>query len=89
MTENQFDELWQQVEARKYGRMLAAGYPAWKRNRKRALTVAAMLLIVLVTAVVTVSTLQRPSASFEKVYCNRVGTSDSQWVALAAEMLME
>jgi hypothetical protein len=46
---------------------------------------------VLVVAVAfSLHTLQqRQLRDYEKVYCNRVGTTDVQWAALAAEMLME
>ena len=89
MTENEFDVLWQRAEIEGYSHRLAAEYPVWRQKQRRTLSIVAALLIV-VTAAVTVFTLQpRQSQSYEKVYCNRVGTTDAQWATLAAEMLME
>lgn len=89
MTENRFEELWQQMEARKYGRKLADEYPTWRRNRQRAARIVTMIILVVLVTVVSITSLHRPAQNFEKVYCNRVGTSDTQWVTLAAEMLLE
>ena len=89
MTENRFDELWQQMEARKYGRKLADEYPTWRKNRQRAARIVTMIILVVLVTVVSITSLHRPAQNFEKVYCNRVGTSDTQWVTLAAEMLLE
>ena len=68
-------------------------YPTRKKTtpfkfRWSFLAVAALLIIVA-TAVSLFNTQVRQPRDFEKVYCNRVGTSDAQWVALASEMLME
>jgi hypothetical protein len=51
--------------------------------------VVAALLIVVTLAVSLYTTQFRQPKNYEKVYCNRVGTSDAQWADLAAEMLME
>jgi len=89
MTENEFDVLWQRAEAEGYSQRLAAEYPVWRQRQRRTLSIVAVLLIV-VTAAFTVFTMQqRQLRNYEKVYCNRVGTSDAQWADLAAEMLME
>ena len=89
MTENEFDVLWQRAEAEGYGQRLAAEYPVWRQKQRRTLSIVAALLIV-VTAALAVFTMQpRQLKNYEKVYCNRVGTSDAQWANLAAEMLME
>ena len=43
-----------------------------------------------VVAIATLlTTLLRPSPDYDKVYCNRAGTPQEQWVSLASEMLME
>ena len=91
MTENQFDELWQRAEAESYGQRLAAEYPAWRRRQNRIITVVTSLVLVVTVAVSLHTLLQRQPQpqNYEKVYCNRVGTADAQWVSLAAEMLME
>lgn len=91
MKEDRFEELWQHLEAQKYGQKLTAGFPEWKRARQRAVRIATMLILVVVATVVTwtITTQNRTSRNFEKVYCNRVGTSDAQWVDLASEMLLE
>lgn len=91
MTENEFDELWQRAEAESYGQRLAAEYPAWQRKQRRIATVVTSLVLVVTVAVSLHTLLQRQPQpqNYEKVYCNRVGTADAQWVSLAAEMLME
>jgi len=89
MTENEFDELWQRAEAESYGQRLAAEYPAWRRRQNRIVTVVTSLVVVLAVAVSLFTIQQRQIRTYEKVYCNRVGTADAQWADLAAEMLME
>ena len=89
MTENEFDVLWQRAEAEGYSQRLAAEYPVWRQKQRRTLSIVAALLIIA-TVTVTLFTLPlRQSQNYEKVYCNRAGTTDAQWAALAAEMLME
>ena len=89
MTENEFDVLWQRAEAEGYSRRLAAEYPVWRQKQRRTLSVVAALLIV-VTVTFSVFTIQQLQLrNYEKVYCNRTGTTDAQWASLAAEMLME
>ena len=89
MTENEFDELWQRAEAESYGQRLAAEYPAWRRKQTRIITVVTSLVLVVAVAVSVFTIQQHQPRNYEKVYCNRVGTSDAQWASLAAEMLME
>jgi len=89
MTENEFDKLWQQAEVEGYSQRLAAEYPGWRRKQQRTTSmVAASLAVVVLVVLVLVAQLQQPQ-DFEKVYCNRVGTTDAQWASLAAEILME
>lgn len=89
MTENEFDVLWRRAEAESYSQRLAAEYPAWRQKQRRMLSVVAALLIVATVAFTVFAIQQRQLRDYEKVYCNRIGTTDAQWVALAAEMLME
>lgn len=89
MTENEFDVLWQRAEAEGYGQRLVAEYPAWRQKQRRTLGIVAALLIVVAVAFTVYTTQQRQFRNYEKVYCNRVGTSDAQWATLAAEMLLE
>jgi hypothetical protein len=89
MTENEFDVLWQRAEAEGYSQRLAAEYPVWRQKQRRTLSVVAALLIVATLAVSLYTMQARQPQDYEKVYCNRVGTTDAQWAALAAEMLME
>ena len=89
MTENQFDELWQRAEAEGYSLRLAAEYPAWRRKQTRIITVVTSLVLVVAVAFSILTLQQRQLRDYEKVYCNRVGTTDVQWASLAAEMLME
>lgn len=93
MTENEFDKLWQQAEVESYSQRLAAEYPGWRRKQQRTIgmvtaSLAVVVLLGLVLVLVLVAQLQQPQ-DFEKVYCNRVGTTDAQWASLAAEILME
>ncbi len=89
MTENEFDKLWQQAEVEGYSQRLAAEYPGWRRKQQRTIGIVTDSLAVVVLVVfVLVAQLQQPQ-DFEKVYCNRVGTTDAQWASLAAEILME
>lgn len=89
MTENEFDELWQRAEAESYSQRLAKEYPDWRRKQNRIVTVVTSLVVVLAVAVSLFTIQQRQIRTYEKVYCNRVGTADAQWADLAAEMLME
>lgn len=89
MTENEFDVLWQRAEAEGYSQRLAAEYPVWRQKQHRALGILAGLLLVVTVAFTVFTMQQRQLRNYEKVYCNRVGTTDAQWAALAAEMLME
>jgi hypothetical protein len=43
---------------------------------------------VIVTVSILTVWLRQPQG-YENVYCNRAGTTDAQWVTMAAEMLME
>jgi len=89
MTENEFDVLWQRAEAEGYSHRLVAEYPAWKQKQRRTFSIVAALLIVVAVSFTVFTMQQRQLRNYEKVYCNRVGTSDAQWATLAAEMLTE
>ncbi|MBR6160731.1 MAG: hypothetical protein IKQ75_02565 [Bacteroidales bacterium] len=89
MTENEFDMLWQRAEAEGYGKRLAAEYPLWRQKQRRVVSMVAALLIVVTVAMSLFTTQLHHSRNYEKVYCNRVGTTDAQWASLAAEMLLE
>ena len=89
MTENEFDKLWQQAEVEGYGQRLAAEYPVWRRKQQRIAGVVTASLAVVVLAVAVLFAQLQQTRDYEKVYCNRVGTTDAQWASLAAEMLME
>lgn len=89
MTENEFDVLWQRAEVEGYSQRLAAEYPAWRQKQRRTLSVVAALLIMVTVAVSLYTSQVRQPKNYEKVYCNRAGTTDAQWASLAAEMLME
>ena len=85
MNEVEFDELWQRAEAEGYGQRLASEYHVWRRRRLRA-----TYIVVVATAAISILTAQqRQLRNYEKVYCNRAGTTDEQWVSLVEEMLME
>jgi ferric-dicitrate binding protein FerR (iron transport regulator) len=89
MTEREFETIWQQAEAESYSKRLAAEYPEWRLKRRRTISIVAALLLVVTVVVSLHTTHLRPTQDYEKVYCNRAGTNDVQWVSLAAEMLME
>ena len=90
MTERDFDELWQLAEAKGYGQRLASEYPAWRQRRQRTMGVVAAVCVVMSTVVVSLLAVQqRHPQNYEKVYCNRAGTTDEQWASLVEEMLME
>ena len=89
MTENEFDVLWQRAEAEGYSQRLVAEYPVWRQKQRRTISVVAALLIIVTVSVSLCSTQLHQSRNYEKVYCNHAGTTDAQWAALAAEMLME
>lgn len=87
MTEEKFDALWQRAEAESHAERLAAGYPAWRQRQRRMTGIAAAVLVAAAVATPLLS----PSAEneFEHVYCNRTGTADAQWAAVAADLLAE
>jgi len=89
MTENEFDVLWQRAEAEGYSQRLASEYPVWRQKQRRTFSIVAAILIVVSVAVTAFTLQQHQPRNYEKVYCNRVGTTDAQWADLAAEMLME
>ncbi len=89
MTENAFDKLWQQAEAEGYGQRLAAEYPVWRQKQQRVIGITTASLAVVALVVMVFVAQLRQSRDFEKVYCNRVGTTDVQWASLASEILME
>lgn len=89
MTEKEFDELWQQAEAEGYSQRLAKEYPAWRQKQRRTINIVAAILIVVTVTVSLFTSQLHHSRNYEKVYCNRIGTTDAQWATLASEMLME
>ncbi|MBO4480933.1 MAG: hypothetical protein J5719_00075 [Bacteroidales bacterium] len=90
MTEREFDELWQRAEAESYGQRLASDYPAWRQKRLRMNCIVAAVCVLVATVTVSLLTVQhRQPRNYEKVYCNRAGTTDEQWTSLVEEMLME
>lgn len=88
MTQNKFDELWQRAEAESYSQQLALEYPIWQQKQRKRTVVATFVVVLVVTVLLFTSHLHQPQ-NYEKVYCNRVGTTDIQWANLAAEMLIE
>jgi len=89
MTENEFDELWQRAEAEGYSQRLSGEYPVWRQKQRRTINIVAALLIVVTLTVSLLTTQLHPSRNYEKVYCNRIGTTDAEWASLASEMLLE
>ena len=89
MNEQRFEELWGRAEAEGYASRLASEYPEWRMKRRRTVgTVAgvALAIVVAIPALMPSSALE--NSSYAKVYCNRTGTADQQWVDLADELLL-
>lgn len=88
MNEQRFDELWGRAEAEGYASRLASEYPQWRAKRRR--TMGTMAALALAVAVATPVLMPRDAAddTIYKVYCNRTGTADQQWVDLADELLL-
>ena len=91
MTEQEFDALWQRAEATPHTTRLLEEYPAWRRQRRRNLGVAASL--VAVTAVV-LPLLTHPltvtdNDSYTVAYSNRPEVGNQYWVEMADALLME
>ena len=80
-----FEELWEKEERRGVEQRLQREYPVWRRRQQHTLRVAAAVAVMVMVAV----PLLKPAtpAGFDKVYCNRTGTTDTQWAALAADIL--
>lgn len=89
MTDEHFEELWQRAEARRYSDELMKDYPAWRQRQalRSRVVMGCVLIVVLATAGVQMLA-RRDTKGFDKVYCNRTGTSDAGWAELASEMLM-
>lgn len=91
MTEQEFDSLWQRAEAEPHATRLKAEYPAWRRNRRNSLGVAAMLVAVVAVAL-PLMTNQVPSMTrdgLSATYSNRPDLARQYWVDLADALLME
>ena len=86
LTDNEFEQLWQEASARSQGLRLSEGYGQWRRNQRRTLGTLAMLVVLVAVPLLTGSP---QSDVYENVYCNRVGMADSQWVTLAEDLLMD
>ena len=85
--EKRFNELWEQAEAEKYSKDLAAEYPAWRtRSRRMAGTVVGLALVVAVALPITLS--PDSTRGYEKVYCNNKAFNDSHWTEMADALLM-
>lgn len=85
INDNRFEELWEKEERRGVELRLQREYPIWKRRRQRTMSAAAAVTLMIMVGV----PLLKPATptGFDKVYCNRTGTTDTQWAALAADIL--
>ncbi|MBQ8703792.1 MAG: hypothetical protein IJ524_05410 [Bacteroidales bacterium] len=88
LTDNEFDQLWQEASARSQGHRLSEGYGQWQRNRRRTLGTLAMLTVLAAVALPLLTGSPRNDV-YEHVYCNRTGVADGQWAELADALLME
>ncbi|KWW30984.1 MAG: hypothetical protein AUK63_667 [bacterium P3] len=91
MTDEQFEQLWQQAKVDGLVRELAEGYSGWLRRRRRVrnMAVAAVILLTAVSVPALFMPDGRNNKNYEHVFCNRAGANDEQWVQLAADMLLE
>lgn len=88
LTDNEFEQLWQEAGARSQGQRLAKEYPAWRQQQRRTVVVAATLAIMAGVAIPLFS----PTATepdYLGVCCNHSGIADSQWANLAETLLLE
>ena len=83
-----FEELWKELEAESYGTRLAAEYPAWRTRRRRTAGVVAGVALVLAVASPLMLQHSRQD-TVAKVYSNRAGSADQQWLDLADGLLMK
>lgn len=89
MNEQSFEELWGRAEAEGYASRLASEYPQWRTKRRRTMgTVAGLALAIAVAIPTLMPYTSSDNPSYGKVYCNRTGTPDQQWVDLADELLL-
>lgn len=86
--EKRFDELWERAEAEHYADGLAAEYPAWRTRRRRTAGMVAGLALVLAVASPLMQRHDQQD-TVAKVYTNRTGIQDQQWLDLADELLMK
>ena len=88
LTDNEFEQLWQEASARSQGLRLSEGYGQWRRNQRRTLGTLAMLTALAAVAL-PLLTGSPQNDVYKHVYCNRSGVADSQWAELADALLME
>ena len=89
MNNQDFDRLWKEAEASGMAHRLAQEYPAWARRRVRIRNgVVAMMCIGALSATTLPVLLPQHHDDYIAVCYNRTGTSDAQWVDLAADMLI-
>ena len=88
MTNQEFDDLWKEAEARETAHKFAQEYPAWihRQKRRRNIIVAAMFVGAVSATIIPLLTTTSHD-DYLTVCCNRANTDDAQWVALADEML--
>lgn len=88
MTEEQFDNLWQEAEVAGQASRLAREYPAWERRHiRRRNGMAAVLVAGFLTTAALPLFRTDSHKDYQSVYCNRRGYDDAQWASLAAELL--
>lgn len=88
LTDNEFEQLWQEAGARGQGQRLAKEYPAWRQQWRHTMSVAASL-VVLVGVAVPLLSQPVTSPEYLGVCCNQSGIDDAQWASLATDLLME
>ena len=85
-----FETIWEQEERQGLQRRLRQDYPAWLRRRRQKRRTAGGLATVAAIALFAAVALYNNTLTtkdYESVYCNRAGTTDAQWVALAGKTL--
>ena len=89
MTDQEFDNLWQEAEASCIAHKLAQEYPVWVHRRKRIMlgTVATLIVGTFIYVAIPLFT-PAPHDDYLAVVCNRNTHNEAQWAQLAAEMLI-
>ena len=84
-----FESTWEQEERQGLQRRLRQDYPSWLRRRCQRRTAGGLATVAAIALFAAVALYNNTltTKDYESVYCNRAGTTDAQWVALAGKTL--